>query len=129
MRGDRIRAGGYSRPVSTLSTILAAVLGVVFVAVGASKLAGQASVAANFERWGFAPPVLVATGAVELLAGVMLLVGIAVPALAISGVLLVLFVMTGALATHQRAHDPVGQRLPAVVLLALALTLMVSLLP
>ena len=68
-------------------------------------------------------------GAVELLAGVLLLAGLAVTPLAITGVLLVLFVMTGALLTHQRAKDPVGRRLPAVVRLVPALALVVSLLP
>lgn len=115
--------------MSTLSTILAAVLGVAFAGVGLQKLAGQATVAANFERWGYHPAVLTATGAVELLAGTLLLLGIAVTPLAITGVLLVVFVMTGALLTHQLAKDPVAQRLPAVVLLGLAIALVVSLLP
>jgi len=115
--------------MSTLSTILAAVLGVVFIAVGLAKLTGRASVVANFERWGYAHAVLVATGTVELLAGVLLLVGIVVTPLAITGVLLVVFVMAGALLTHQHAHDPVGRRLPAVALLALAFALTASLLP
>ncbi len=97
--------------MSALSTILAAALGVVFIAVGLAKLVGQASVVASFERWGYARAVLVATGSVELLAGVLLLVGIVVTPLAITGVLLVVFVMMGALLTHQHAHDPIGRRL------------------
>lgn len=115
--------------MSTLSTILAAVLGVVFAGAGAAKLAGRASVAANFERWGYHPAVLTATGAVELLAAVLLLVGIAVTPLAITGVLLVLFVMTGALLTHAKAKDPAASWLPPVVLLVLAIALVVSLAP
>ncbi len=115
--------------MSTLSTTLAAVLGVVFIAVGLAKLTGQASVVANFERWGYAPAVLVATGTVELLAGVLLLAGTVVTPLAITGVLLVVVVMVGALLTHQHAHDPAGRRLPAAVLLALAFALAFSMLP
>jgi putative oxidoreductase len=115
--------------MSTLSAILAAVLGFAFVAAGLAKLSGQERVAANFERWGYAHAMLVATGTVELLAGVLLLVGIAVTPLAITGVLLVVFVMVGALLTHQRAHDPVGERLPAAALLVLAFVLAFSLLP
>jgi len=115
--------------VSTLSTILAAVLGVAFLGAGASKLAGQASFAANFERWGYHPSVLTVTGALELLTGALLLTGIAVTPLAITGVLLVLAVMTGALLTHAKAKDPLAAWLPAIVLLVLAIVLVVSLAP
>ncbi|MGI8728691.1 MAG: DoxX family protein [Solirubrobacteraceae bacterium] len=115
--------------MSTFSAILATILGVVFVAVAVPKLTGQQQLVDEFKRWGYADAIRVATGAVELLAGVLLLVGIALPALAISGVLLVIFVMLGALATHLRARDRFAQWLPPVVLLALALTLVISLLP
>jgi putative oxidoreductase len=118
-----------SPAMTTLSTILAVVLGLAFVAAGVPKLAGQAAVVANFERWGLAPAVRVATGAVELLAGALLLLGLAVTAVAITGALLVIATMVGALFTHRRAADPVGASLPAAVLLALALVLAVSLLP
>jgi uncharacterized membrane protein YphA (DoxX/SURF4 family) len=115
--------------MSTLSAILAAVLGVVFLAAGIPKLTGQQKVADNFERWGYAPSVRTATGTVELLAAVLLLVGIAVNALAITGGLLVMFVMTGALMTHTRAKDPLAMFLPPAVLLVLAVALLVSMLP
>jgi uncharacterized membrane protein YphA (DoxX/SURF4 family) len=115
--------------MSTLSTILAAILGIAFVAAGIPKLMGEAAIVANFERWGYADVIRIATGAVELLAGVLLLVGIAVAALAVTGVLLVIFVMIGALSTHARVHDPLAKALPATVLLVLALALAVSLLP
>jgi putative oxidoreductase len=115
--------------MSTLSTILAVVLGVAFLAAGIPKLAGQASVAANFERWGLPPAVRVATGAVEVLAGALLLLGLAVTAVAITGALLVIATMIGALFTHGRAGDPVSTWVPAAVLLVLALVLAFSLLP
>ncbi|MEY2517013.1 MAG: hypothetical protein QOJ89_4371 [bacterium] len=115
--------------MSTLSTILAAVLGVVFVGAGISKLTRQQKMVDNFEGWGYQPSVMIATGAVELLAAVLLLVGIAVDALAITGALLVMFVMTGALMTHTRAKDPFAAFVPPFVLLALAVVLLVSMLP
>ena len=115
--------------MSTLSTILAAILGVVFVMVGIPKLMGEAKMAANFKRWGYADEVRIAVGAVEVLAGALLLVGIAVQALAVTGVLLVICVMVGALGTHQRAADPFGNWVPPAVLLGLAVVLGVSLLP
>jgi uncharacterized membrane protein YphA (DoxX/SURF4 family) len=115
--------------MSTLSTILAVVLGLAFVGAAIPKLIGQASVSANFERWGLPPAVRVTTGALELLAGALLLLGVAVTAVAITGALLVIATMIGALFTHQRAGDPIGAWVPAAVLLVLALVLAVSLLP
>jgi uncharacterized membrane protein YphA (DoxX/SURF4 family) len=115
--------------MSTLSTILAAVLGVVFAGAAIPKLIGRQKMVDNFARWGLRPEVLVATGSVELLAAVLLLVGIAVNALAITGALLVMFVMTGALMTHAHAKDPLAAFIPPAGLLALAVALLVSMLP
>ena len=115
--------------MSTLSAILAAVLGIVFLGAGMTKLTGQQQMVDNFERWGYHPSVMTATGAVELLAAVLLLVGIAVNALAITGALLVMFIMAGALMTHTRAKDPLAMFAPPAVLLVLAVVLLVSMLP
>jgi len=52
-----------------------------------------------------------------------------VTAVAITGALLVIATMIGALFTHRRAADPIGTWIPAAVLLALALVLAASLLP
>ena len=115
--------------MSTLSTILAAILGVVFVAVGIPKITGQEKVAANFARWGYPEQIRIAIGAMELLGGVLLLVGIAVPAVAITGFMIIFIIMLGALSTHQRAKDPLTMWVPPFVLLALDIVLAVSLLP
>ncbi len=115
--------------MTTLSTILAAVLGVVFLGAGMAKLTRQRKMVDNFTRWGYHPSVLIATGSVEVLAAVLLLVGIAVDALAITGGLLVMFVMTGALMTHTRAKDPLAAFVAPAVLLALAVVLLASMLP
>jgi putative oxidoreductase len=115
--------------MSTLSTILAAILGAVFVAVGIPKITGQEKVAANFERWGYPEQIRVAIGAMEVLAGVLLLVGIAVPAVAITGFMILFIIMLGALSTHQRAKDPLTMWIPPFVLLVLVIVLGISLLP
>ena len=115
--------------MTTLSTILAALLGVVFLGVGIPKLTGQEKMVANFQRWGYHASMMTATGYVEVLAAALLLVGIAVNALAITGALLIIFVMTGALWTHQRVKDPLAMWAPPAVLLALAVVLLVSMLP
>jgi uncharacterized membrane protein YphA (DoxX/SURF4 family) len=115
--------------MSTLSTILAAILGIAFLGAGIPKLTGQQKMVDSFGGWGYAPSVRIATGSVEVLAAAMMLIGIAAPALAITGALLVICVMIGALWTHQRVRDPVAELAPAAVLLALAVALLVSMLP
>jgi len=98
--------------------------------VGIQKVTRQETVVANFRRWGYADVVLQATGWLEVvLSGALLLVGIAVPALAISGSMLVLMIMIGALFTHQRAHDAFAMWVPPIVLLVLDVVLAYSLLP
>jgi putative oxidoreductase len=115
--------------MSTLSTILSAFLGVVFVASGIPKITGQEAIVANFKRFGYADVVRTATGWLEVLTGTFLLVGIAVQALAVTGSLLVIMIMIGALFTHQRMHDPPKLWAPAAVLLVLDIVLAYSLLP
>jgi len=115
--------------MSTLSAILAAILGVVFVVAGIQKLTRQKMVVANFERWGYADVVLQGVGWLEVLTGALLLVGIAVPALAVAGSMLVLTIMLGALATHQRAHDAIALWIPPAALLIAGVVLAYSMLP
>ena len=100
--------------MSTLSTILAAILGVAFFGAGIQKLTGQKMVVENFKRWGYADVVLTATGWLEVITGAVLLVGIAVPSLAVTGSMLVIAIMLGALvdpsarARPDRDVDPAG---------------------
>lgn len=105
------------------------ILGVAFLAAGLGKLVRRPEVVANFERWGYADTLMIATGVVEVLAALMLLVGIAVQFLAISGGLIIVFVMLGALMTHGRAHDGLALWVRPIALLALDLALLFSLLP
>jgi putative oxidoreductase len=115
--------------MSTLSTVLAVILGATFVAVAIPKLQGEAKAVANFKRWGYADTIRTAVGAVELLAGAMILVGIAVQSLAVAGSLILIFIMLGALATHSHHRDRFVLWIAPTVLLALDLVFAVSLLP
>lgn len=115
--------------MSTFSAILAAILGVVSLGVGIPKLTGQPQMVENFKRWGYADVVRQGTGWLEVISGALLLVGTVVAALAVTGSMLVIFIMLGALATHQRAHDPVAMWVPPAALLALDLVLAYSMLP
>jgi uncharacterized membrane protein YphA (DoxX/SURF4 family) len=115
--------------MSTLSTILAAVLGIAFIGAGVPKLTGLPAIVENFERWGYPRELRLATGSVELLAGVFLIIGIAVPSLAIAGSMITICVMLAALVTHQRVSDPLSKWIPALTLLALDILLAISMLP
>lgn len=115
--------------MSTLSTILAGLLGVVFVAVGIPKIQGQQQMVESFRRWGYADVVRKAVGWVEVLCGAFLLVGIAVQALAVAGALTLIPLLLGALATHQHAHDRLALWVAPAVLLVLDVWLAYSLLP
>jgi len=115
--------------MSTLSTILAAILAIVFLVAGIAKLTGQGRMVDNFERWGLGRPGLVITGSVEVLSALMLLAGIAVASLAIGGAMIGFILMVGAVLTHGRVKDPPGDWVPPVVLLVLTIMLLYSLLP
>jgi putative oxidoreductase len=115
--------------VSTFSTILAAILGVVFVGVGIPKVTGQEQMVENFRRWGYADVIRQAVGWVEVLAGTLILTGIAIQSLAVTGSLVLVPLMLGALATHQHAHDPLKLWIPPAVLLVIDLVFAYSLLP
>ena len=115
--------------MSTFSAILAVVLAIAFLGAGISKLTRQAQVVENFQRWGYADSVMTATGILEVLVALMLLAGIALQFLAIGAGLIIVFIMLGALMTHQRVRDKLALWIPPVVLLALDIALLVSLLP
>ena len=93
--------------MSTLSTVLAAILGVAFIA-GGDPAPPATRGWPRTSRAGATPRSSARRPAVELLTAATLHFGIALPALAPSGSMLVLMIMIGALFTHQRAHDPIA---------------------
>jgi len=97
-------------------------LGLATVVAGGAKVAGAESQVEDFERFGYPQWFRLATGGVEVVAGVALVASLALtPLLAFVGSFLVAATMVGALLTHARVGDDVGEMLPAAVLLALAL--------
>jgi uncharacterized membrane protein YphA (DoxX/SURF4 family) len=97
-------------------------LGVAELAAGGTKLAGVESQVEAFEHLGYPQWFRLVTGGLELLAGVALLVGLAVqPLLPLGGSVLAAVVLVGALGSHLRAGDPASEMVPAAVLLVLAL--------
>lgn len=111
--------------MDTLPTILAAVLGVAFLAAGGTKLAGLKPHPEEFDRYDLPglPPATarLAVGAIEILAAVLLLLGALTDSasLAVVGAIIVIVAMVGALATHGRLGDAPPKLVPAGVLLVL----------
>lgn len=96
--------------------ILAAVLGVVMIGSGVSKLAGESHQVAMFAQVGLPTWFLALVGTFEVIGGVLLAVPPSTPA----GSLILSTIMVGALWTHV-AQGEWTKLLPVTVLLALFL--------
>ena len=94
--------------------ILSVLLGLVFVAAGASKLAGMEATVETFTRFGYPIWFMYIIGLVEFVAGA----GLVIQPLARFASLALFPVMLGAIGTHL-VHDPVEAMLPSFVLLIL----------
>jgi uncharacterized membrane protein YphA (DoxX/SURF4 family) len=96
------------------------VLGLVFVAIGAGKVAGAATTfALGFARFGYPRWFLTVTGLVEVLGGIGLLVGMVRPELGVVAAALLIATLLGAALTHLRVRDGAARVAPPLVLLAL----------
>ena len=95
--------------------ILTALLAFAFLGAGASKLAGGQQYAESFVRWGFPLWFMYLTGAIELVAALMLLV----PRTATLGACLYVSTMLGSVMTHLKAGET-GRIVPPLVVLGLA---------
>ena len=112
--------------MSTLIIIVQVVLGLLFVAIGSMTVAGRKMFVENFQRFGYPQWFRVVTGALEVLGGLGLLIGIWIPwlaALASAGLTLV---MLGAILTHLRIREPLQKIVLPIVMGALAIVVAVS---
>jgi len=111
--------------MSLFSTALHGVevlLALGMLGAGGSKIGGVESQVTEFQRYGYPQWFRLATGSIELLAGVVLVAGLFVqPVLALGGSLLIVATMAGAVVTHVRMEDSAADIAPSVILLALAL--------
>lgn len=60
-------------------------------------------------------------GGLKIISGILLLVGVAVPGLALYPACVVSILMLGALAMHIKVHDPLKKSVPAAIVLTLCL--------
>jgi uncharacterized membrane protein YphA (DoxX/SURF4 family) len=95
--------------------ILTALLAFAFLGAGGSKLAGAAPHPESFVRWGFPLWFMYVTGAIEVVAALLLLV----PRTATLAAGLYVGTMVGAVLTHLKAGET-GQIVAPLVLLGLA---------
>lgn len=97
-------------------------LGLAMVGAGGAKLAGVEFLIEEFERYGYPQWFRLVTGAIQVVAGLGLLMSlVAIPLLALGGGLLIAVTMTGGLLTHVRIGDSLEEMVPAAILLGLAL--------
>ncbi len=87
---------GQSKAKNIVGWVLQILLGVFFIISGVPKLMGEATVAANFEHWGYPDWFLMLTGVLELLGAIGLLIPMTA-GWAASGLVLM---MLGAAWTH-----------------------------
>jgi putative oxidoreductase len=95
---------------------LSALLALLFVVTGSSKLAAIPPSPENFARWGLSPTFMLVIGAVEVLGGL----GLLFPRFAPLAALVLIGTMLGALRTGIVFGEMLHVILPAVLLVALA---------
>ena len=109
-----------------LISVLQGFLALAFFAAGAAKLAGVQKMRDEFARWGYPGWFRPFTGAYEVLAAVLLVVGFWEPLGAAAGAAMLVVAMGGAVLTHVRAGDPPQASVPAAVLGAMAAVVLVA---
>lgn len=108
--------------VETMLLGLQGILGVAMAGAGGTKLAGAETHVEDFERFGYPQWFRLATGSVEVLAALgLLLAFVTSPPLALAGGALTVLVLGGALLTHVRTGDPLSDAVPAAALLVVGL--------
>ncbi|GJM22470.1 MAG: hypothetical protein DHS20C15_23850 [Planctomycetota bacterium] len=101
---------------NTLTLVLRLLLAAFFLFMAGKNLTGDASMAADFERWGFPDGFRVFTALLQIVGALLLLAS----ATTFPGSLLLLVVLLGAVGTHL-VHDPPSSLLsPLLALLVLA---------
>ncbi len=105
-----------SKAKNIVGWVLQILLGVLFALSGAQKLMGEATVAANFEGWGYPDWFLMLTGVLELLGAIGLLIPMTA-GWAASGLVLL---MLGAAWTHISNNESLVAVVPLSFLALLA---------
>lgn len=106
--------------MNTVAMILQAVLGLVFLGSGASKVAGAHRQVESFDFLHLPQSFRTFVGCVEIIGALGILVGIALHWLATVAAIWLVAVMLGAMLTHARVRDTIPHFLPPAVLMCVA---------
>lgn len=103
--------------------VIQIVISAVFVFVGFGKISGNRTYQRAFIKWRLPYWFLGLTGFLEMIAGLLLLMGLLIHGLALYGLLLLFCICIGAIFTHIRVKDDVQEMLPIIVLFVFVLFL------
>lgn len=107
-----------------LSIILQVLLGLGFMMFGYQKFVSE-DMKQGFHYFGYGDGFRIFTGLFEVAAGMLMLVGIWVPVLALVGGIMVVMTMIGAIGTHVKMKDAVKNMMMPIVLLLLGAVVVV----
>ncbi|CAG7608483.1 hypothetical protein PAESOLCIP111_01068 [Paenibacillus solanacearum] len=106
--------------MTILSIIIQVVLGLVFLMFGFMKF-GSKQMVEGFKHFGYPGWFRLFTGLVEVISGILVLIGIWNGAFAVWGSLLIVITMFGAILTHLKMNDTVKQMMMPIFLFVLGL--------
>lgn len=110
-----------------MTTVGLIALAALFTVAGGLKLLGLAKSRADFERFGLGDGARLGIGALEIGLVAVALVGLSSPTAALVAAVGALIVMVGAFATHVRVRDGATEYVPAVLVTAAAIVVLVGL--
>ncbi|RZS45124.1 DoxX-like protein [Herbihabitans rhizosphaerae] len=96
------------------SVVMSIALAVLFLALGAAKIAGVPAMATRFEHLGYDARMRTIVGALEVAAAVGLVIGVFWPPLGVAAAIGLVALLVGAVVSHRRAGDEVKEIVPAV---------------
>lgn len=103
--------------MSIAALVLSILLAVAFVGTGVMKLVGRSQMVEGLGRLGVGPALVRTIGALEVIAVVGLLAGIAVAWLGVAAAIGLVLLMAGAIGYHVRAGDYTDRRFRAFALM------------
>ncbi|KGR84331.1 DoxX family protein [Lysinibacillus odysseyi] len=106
-----------------VTLVIQILVSAVFVYVGFGKISGNRAFRRAFIKWRLPYWLLVLTGFLEMIAGLLLLMGLLIQGLALYGLLLLFCICIGAIFTHVRVKDDMQEMLPIIVLFVFVLFL------
>ena len=112
--------------MSIFIIIVQGVLGLLFLAIGSMTVAGRKMFVENFRRFGYPQWFRVATGSLEVLGGLGLLIGIWLPWLAGLASAGLILVMLGAVFTEVRTREPLQKIVLPLVMGVLSIVITAS---